>query len=73
MCSGAIKWAKISQIYYSVPQSEINKKSGGRSKPSCESLINTGFDQKYIVGNILLDEGLKVFDDFQFTPQNERK
>ena len=23
--------------------------------------------------NILLDEGLKVFDDFEFTPQDERK
>ncbi len=73
MCSGAIKWAKIKQIYFSVPQSEINKKSGGKQKPSCESLINTGSDQKYIVGNVLLDEGLKVFNDFQFIPQNEKK
>lgn len=23
--------------------------------------------------NILLDEGLRVFDDFEFTPQDERK
>lgn len=73
MCSGAIKWAKIKQIYYSVPQSEINKKSGGKLKPSCESLINTGADQKHIVGKVLLDEGLKVFNDFQFMPQNEKK
>ena len=73
MCSGAIKWAKIGQIYYSVPQQELNRISGGKQKPSCESLINSGFSQKHIVGNILLDEGLKVYDDFKFTQQDERK
>lgn len=73
MCSGAIKWAKIQQIYYSVPQSEINKASGGKIKPSCESLINTGTSQKHIVGNILLNEGLKVFNDFEFFPQDKHK
>lgn len=73
MCSGAIKWAKIGQIYYSVPQEELNKISGGKKKPSCESLINSGFSQKHIVGNILLNEGLKVYDDFKFTSQDERK
>lgn len=73
MCSGAIKWAKIQQIYYSVPQSEINKASGGKIKPSCESLINTGSSQKHIVGNILLNEGLKVFNDFEFISQDKHE
>lgn len=73
MCSGAIKWAKIQQIYYSVPQSEINKSSGGKIKPSCESLINTGTSQRHIVGNILLNEGLKVFNDFEFILQDKHK
>ncbi len=71
MCSGAIKWAKIGQIFYSVPQSEINKISGGKLKPSCESLINSGASQRLIVGKILLEEGLKVFEGFQFTPQDK--
>ena len=73
MCSEAIKWAKIQQIYYSVPQSEINKSSGGKIKPSCESLINTGTSQRHIVGNILLNEGLKVFNDFEFILQDKHK
>ena len=73
MCSGAIKWAKIGQIFYSVPQSEINKTSGGKLKPSCESLINSGESQKNIVGNVLLNEGLKIFNDFEFIPQDRRK
>lgn len=73
MCSGAIKWAKIGQIFYSVPQSEINKTSGGKLKPSCESLINSGESQKNIVGRVLINEGLKVFEDFEFIPQDKRK
>ena len=42
MCSGAIKWAKIQQIYFSAPQKIINKLSGGIRKPSCKRLINSG-------------------------------
>ncbi|MBE6150092.1 MAG: nucleoside deaminase [Firmicutes bacterium] len=72
MCSGAIKWAKISEIYYSVPQSELNKISGGKQKPTCESIVNTGFSKKHVVGNILLDEGMKVFLNFDFIPQDRR-
>ena len=72
MCSGAIKWAKIQQIYYSVPQEMINRASGGKIKPSCKQLINSGMSQKTIVGNVLLAEGLKVFNDYQFIPQDER-
>ena len=70
MCSGAIKWARIGQIFYSVPQCEINRISGGRAKPSCESLINSGASQKLIVGKILLKEGLRVFEGFRFVPQD---
>lgn len=73
LCSGAIKWAKIGQIYYSVPQEFINKLSGGKLKPSCESLINTGTYQKHIVGKILLNEGMNIFNDFEFIPQDVRK
>ena len=68
MCSGAIKWAGIGQVYYSVPQREINRLSGGKPKPSCDGLINSGTRQRLIVGNVLLKEGLKVFDGFRFVP-----
>jgi tRNA(Arg) A34 adenosine deaminase TadA len=73
MCSGAIKWAKIGEIYFSVPQSELNKKSGGKQKPTCESIVNTGFSQKNVIGNILLEDGLKLINEFNFTPQDIRQ
>ena len=71
MCSGAVKWTRIGQIFYSVPQSEINRISGGKPKPSCESLINSGTSQKLIVGNVLAQEGLRVFDNYHFHPQDK--
>lgn len=73
LCSGAIRWAKIGKIYYSVPQSFINKTSCGKLKPSCKSLINCGHIEREVVGNILIEEGLKAFDNFEFTPQDTRK
>ena len=72
MCSGAIRWAKIQNIYYSVPQEKINEISGGKKKLSCESLIDIGESQKNIIGNILLEEGLKVFDNYFFIPQDRK-
>ena len=70
MCSGAIKWSKIGSIYYSVPQKDLNRISGGKQKPSCDSLINSGDSQKRIIGNVLLNDGFKVFSNFQFIPQD---
>lgn len=68
MCSGAIKWSKIENVFYSVSQADINRISGGRPKPSCESLINTGAGQIHIEGGILYDEGIQVFSQYQFIP-----
>ncbi len=73
MCSGAIHWSKIQNIYYSVPQEKLNEISGGKKKPSCDSLINTGHSKRNIVANVLLEEGLKVFEGYEFTPQDMRK
>ena len=66
MCSGAIKWAKIQQIYYSAPQKIINKLSGGKRKPSCKGLINSGYSKKHIVGKVLLNEGIDVLKSHKF-------
>ena len=56
-----------------MPQETINKTSGGKLKPSCDSLINCGSSKKEIYGGILLEEGLKVFDNYEFIPQDKRK
>lgn len=73
MCSGAIKWAKIDEVYFSVSQEYINKISGGKPKPTCESMINTGNKNIKIQGGILFDEGFKVFNGYSFIPQDGMK
>ena len=40
MCAGAIHWAKISRIVYSVPQEKLNKISGVAPKIPCDKIIN---------------------------------
>ena len=74
MCAGAIHWAKISRIVYSVPQRELNKMSGVAPKIPCEKIINSCIN-KYtkeaeIKGSVLLEEGIKVFDKFKLMPKS---
>ena len=35
MCSGAIHWAKIKHVVFSVSQQKLNGASNGKRKPSC--------------------------------------
>lgn len=66
MCSGAIHWSHLTKVVYSVPQTELQRLSGGMPKPSCVGSINIGNRNVEIVGPLLLDEGLKVFENFNF-------
>jgi len=72
MCSGAIHWAKISRVVFSVSQEMLQGVSGGKKKPTCEELINTGNKKTKIVGPILAEEGMRVFHDFPFQSKKER-
>ncbi len=66
MCAGAIHWARISRVVFSVSQAMLQQLSGGSPKPSCASIINTGDKQAEIVGPLLPEEGLAVFDGYTF-------
>ena len=72
MCSGAIHWARISRVVYSVPQARLQQLSGGRPKPGCESIVNMGRRRVEVVGPLLMDEGLAVFDGYRFLSKAER-
>ena len=74
MCAGAIHWAKISRIVYSVPQKRLNKISGVAPKIPCDKIINSCIN-KYtkeaeIVGSVLVEEGVNVFDNFKLIPKS---
>jgi len=66
MCAGAIHWARISRVVFSVSQAVLQQLSGGSPKPSCASIINTGKRQAEIVGPLLPEEGLAVFEGYTF-------
>ena len=72
MCSGAIHWAKISRVVFSVSQKRLQEISGGRPKYGCEEILNSGRNKVEIVKELLVEEGLKVFDGYKFIPKAER-
>lgn len=66
MCAGAIHWSHISRVVFSVSQAMLQQLSKGKSKPHAASLINTGNKVIEVVGPLLSEEGLAVFNDYQF-------
>ena len=73
LCAGAIKWARISRVVFSVSQAMLQGMTGGRPKPACADLVNTGGRVIAVDGPLLPDEGLAVFAGFDFTPKRERQ
>lgn len=65
MCAGAIHWSRISRLVFSVPQTALQALSGGRPKPTVESLLGP-YGQAEIVGPLLAEEGLAVFEWYTF-------
>ena len=68
MCAGAIHWARISRVVFSVSQAMLQAITGGLPKPTAASLINSGRQRAEVVGPLLPDEGLRVFDGYVFVP-----
>jgi tRNA(Arg) A34 adenosine deaminase TadA len=73
MCAGAIKWSGISRVVFSVSQAMLQQYSGGRVKPSCASIINSGRRQIEIVGPLLPEEGLAVLEGHRFGDKAQRR
>lgn len=72
MCSGAIHWARISKVVFSVSQEMLWQFSGGRSKLRCNEILNMGRSKVEVVGPFLSEEGLSVYDGYNFVPKLER-
>lgn len=72
MCAGAIHWARISRVVFSVSQAMLQELSGGRPKPELRSLFALWGGRIEIAGPLLPREGLEVFRDYTFVPKAER-
>src|SRR5258706_10528494 len=71
MCAGAIHWSRISRLVFSVSQDMLTARSGGRRKPSAASLLDQ-YKQIEIIGPLLPEEGIKIFEGYTFTSKVER-
>jgi tRNA(Arg) A34 adenosine deaminase TadA len=71
MCAGAIHWARLSRVVFSVSQEMLQRLSGGRPKPAMASVL-AGYGRVEIVGPLLPEEGLAVLAEYTFVPRAER-
>ena len=72
MCSGAIHWAKISKVVFGLSQQDLQKKSGGKPKPSCDAIVNIGGKKIEVLGPIATDLCKAVFEAFPFSSKKEK-
>ena len=66
MCSGAIRSSRISKVVFSVPQSILRKYSGGKTVIDSKDILNFSRGQIEIKGSLLLEEGIKIIEDYDF-------
>ena len=72
MCCGAIHWAKIEKVVFSVPQSSLQKTSGGTPKPSSRELLNLGGRTVEVIGPLLLEEAQSILNEFEWKSKRDR-
>ncbi len=64
LCCGAVFWARISKVVFSVSQKMLGNITGS-TKTDCRTLLKS-HPWIEIVGPALGEEGLKVFEGYQF-------
>jgi tRNA(Arg) A34 adenosine deaminase TadA len=72
MCAGAIHWAWLGRVVYSVPHEMVQNQSKGRLKPGCREIINSGNRTTEIVGPLLVEEGWVPFEGYTFVSKRAR-
>lgn len=72
MCAGAIYYASISRLVFSIDRPTFYRlrnefrKPTVRSYQSCEAIIRDGTNCCEIVGGVLAEEGVKIFAGYEF-------
>ncbi|QBD77043.1 nucleoside deaminase [Ktedonosporobacter rubrisoli] len=72
MCAGAIHWARISRVVFSVSLSTLHQLSGGKSKAKTETLLRRGSHTVELVGPLLESEGITAFEGHTFNTKAAR-
>ncbi|WP_411167553.1 nucleoside deaminase [Clostridium sp. MB05] len=66
MCSGAMVWANLHKVVYSVSHDQLAQIAGSNIMISCKEVFQKSPNKPIVVENVLNEEGLKVFDEYKF-------
>jgi tRNA(Arg) A34 adenosine deaminase TadA len=72
MCSGAIHWARVPRVVFSVSQKMLQRITGGDNDSQSPEIIRDGGRKVEIIGPLLPEIGLEVFDGYKFLTKKER-
>jgi tRNA(Arg) A34 adenosine deaminase TadA len=72
MCAGAIHWARISRVVFSVSLPTLQQLSGGKPRISCKDVLLLGSHSIEIMGPFLENEGIAVFEGHTFNTKAVR-
>lgn len=62
MCISAAIWANVGRIVYSVPGKQVAEKIGSMFQLSSEDLATHSTNKPKLIGPLLQDEGIRVFE-----------
>ena len=66
MCSGAMVWANLKKVVYSVSHEQLAEIAGSNIMISCKEVFEKSPNKPIVVEKVLNEEGLKVFDGYKF-------
>lgn len=66
MCSGAMVWANLGKLVYSVSHEQLAEIAGRNIMISCKEVFEKSPNQPEVIEMVLNDEGLKVFMNYKF-------
>jgi tRNA(Arg) A34 adenosine deaminase TadA len=72
MCAGALHWARVSRVVFSVSQERLQSASGGRPKLPCAAILQQGHGLVEVLGPLLAEEGWAVFEGYVWAPKRTR-
>ncbi|EOR20209.1 CMP/dCMP deaminase zinc-binding protein [Clostridium sartagoforme AAU1] len=66
MCSSAMVWSKLGKLVYSVSHEQLAEIAGSNIMIPCKEVFERSPHQTIVIGELLNEEGLKVFDGYSF-------
>ncbi|OKP99325.1 nucleoside deaminase [Paenibacillus sp. P46E] len=67
MCTGAMVWANLGKVVYSVSHDQLAEIAGSNIMISCKEVIDKSPHKPVVIEQVLNAEGLKVFDGYTFS------